>query len=244
LYQFPATALVGVLGLGDLWHKERAIAVLLLLIALGDVLFLLAATDPSTGGHYVWNLHYYLQLYVVFAIWVAAGFRWAEVRWRRVGRTVLVATVLMTLVLPVIVYAIAPAAAQPFTDNLPGFRPLPGRDNLPYVLSPWKHGETGARAYGESILSWLPPNSVIFADYSIWALVRYLHVVEDMRPDIQLIRLPFGGKGKQLPLILEYQDQAQLFLADTYAPYYDVEDIRQSFNLVPSGPIYRLVPTR
>jgi hypothetical protein len=40
-----------------------------------DIVFLLAAIDPRTGGHYVCNLHYYLQGYVVFAIWIAVGFR-------------------------------------------------------------------------------------------------------------------------------------------------------------------------
>jgi hypothetical protein len=64
LYQFPLTVLPGLLGLRALGWRMRPEAWMLGLVALGDVLFLLAATDPRTGGEYWWNLHYYLQMYV------------------------------------------------------------------------------------------------------------------------------------------------------------------------------------
>jgi hypothetical protein len=169
---------------------------------------------------------------------MAAGFQFF---WNRyVKGTVYrqAAVVALTLLLPILVYAVAPQVARTFISNLPDFRLLPGRDNLTYVLSPWKRQETGAREFGEEILSALPPDSVFFADYSIWAIVNYLQVVENARPDVGLVKL---DSENQPATILSYRSYPDLFLADTYR-YYDLEGIQQHFEIVPEGPIYRLVP--
>ncbi|HLF28887.1 MAG TPA: DUF2723 domain-containing protein [Anaerolineae bacterium] len=240
LYQFFLVAPIGLIGLRKSWALDRPAAFLLSLIALGDVAFLLGATDPRTGGDYVWNLHYYLQLYVVFALWSAIGF--ARL-WPRLsqGRLHLVFSMLLVAVLPIGVYAVAPALARPFTANLPGFRELGGRDNLAYVLSPWKHTETGARTFGESILATLPPHAFFFADYGIWTLIHYLQVVERARPDVTLVQLPGVDSGQQLPLILAHRDAGLLFLGDVNR-YYDLAAIQAHFDVVAAGPIYRLTP--
>lgn len=238
LYQFPFTFFPGFLGLRQMMIRQKGPEKWLLgLAALGNVLFLLAALDPRAGGEYWWNLHYYLQTYVVFALWIAVGL---AAFWPRIAsrKRFLTAAILLTIALPILLYTLAPTLARPFTSNLPGFRPLPGRDNLTYVLSPWKHHETGARILGERILEALPPDSVLFADYSIWAVVNYLQVVEGARPDVELVKLP--GRSAQVPLILQYQDHPRLFLADLYR-YYDIEGIRQHFDILPYGPVYQLV---
>jgi len=238
LYQFPVAFLAGFLGLRQMTREERPEKWLLGLAVLGNVLFLLSALDPRAGGVYWWNLHYYLQTYVVFALWIAVGL---AALWPCIAsqKRTLVGAVLLIAVLPILLYALAPTIARPLISNLPGFRPLPGRDNLTYVLSPWKHRETGARVLGEQILESLPRDSVLFADYSIWAIVRYLQVVEGARRDVELVRLP--GLPAQVPLILQYRSRPYLFLADLYR-YYDVEGIQRYFAVTPYGPIYRLVP--
>ena len=125
---------------------------------------------------------------------------------------------------------------------MPGFRTLPGRDNFIYVLSPWKFNETGARPMGENILSSLPPNSVLFADYSLWAVVRYLHEVEGLRPDVNIIELPTVPSGQQLPTIRAYSPAKQVFLADNYARYYDLSAIQVFYDIAPTGAVYHLIP--
>ena len=235
LYQFPATFLPGFLGLRRLGQRMKPEAWMLGLAALGNVLSLLASVDPRAAGGYWWNIHQYLLTYVIFALWIAAGFALLWPRWSA-RNAYLAAVLLLTVALPILLYAMAPQVARPFVSNLPGFRPLPGRDNLTYVLSPWKHRETGAREFGERILNALPPDSVLFADYSIWAVVRYLQVVEGARPDVELVQLT----GDQVSLILQYQDCPLLFLADVYR-YYDLEGIGQYFEIQPAGPVYRLV---
>ena len=235
LYQFPVTFLPGFLGLRRLGQQMKPEAWLLGLAALGNILSLVASVDPRAAGGYWWNIHQYLLTYVVFALWIAAGLAslWPQLSTTRAR---LATTLVLTVALPILLYALAPQVARPFVSNLPGFRPLPGRDNLTYVLSPWKHRETGAREFGERILSALPPDSVLFADYSIWAVIRYLQVVEGARPDVELVQLT----GNQASLILQYQDRPHLFLADVYR-YYDLEGIGRYFEIQPAGPVYRLI---
>jgi len=237
VYQFPVTFVVGLLGLYRLWRHDRTAALLIGLVIAGTTLFMLAATDPTVGGPYVWNLHYYLQAYVVFAVAMAVGFQelWARLS-RRHQRAGLIA---VSVLLPIVLYAAAPVLARRALSRVPDFRPLAGRDNFAYVLSPWKQSEDGARQFGRAVLSALPPNGVLFADYSIWAVIRYLQDVEGQRSDIELVEL--HGQATQVSTILSYRDRRPLFLADTYR-YYDLDGIRRHFQIVPTGPIYRLRP--
>jgi hypothetical protein len=238
LYQFPVTVPVAALGARRLGRSQPREAWLLGLVAAGDVLFLLGATDPRTGGDYVWNLHYYLQAYIVVTLLMAVGLvaLWPRLTATR-GRRL--ATLALAVALPVAAYAVAPIAARPLVAGLPGFRELPGRDNLRYVLSPWKHNETGARDLGESLLAALPPHSRLFADYSLWAIINYLQRVEGARPDVQLFNLT--TPVPQLTLIQQHADSDALYLADVNR-YYDLAAIESAFELVPAGPVYRLVP--
>lgn len=79
-YQFPLTLAIGGLGLYVLWRRDRAVAMLIALAVAGTVAFLFGALDPRAGGVYVWNLHYYLQAYLFFALAIAAGL---DVVWER-----------------------------------------------------------------------------------------------------------------------------------------------------------------
>lgn len=239
LYQFPLTSAVGVAGLFHLWRRDRAAAAAIALIIVGTVAFLLGALDPEVGGVYVWNLHYYLQAYVVFALAMAPAFEVLWMRWCSGHYFRRVAVAAATVVAPIVLYAATPAIARRFVHNLPDFRPLPGRDNLAYVLSPWKQNEDGARAYAEGMLQALPAGAVLFADYGPWAVLRYLQVVEHARPDIDVVHLE--TEKTQVPMMLRYEGKPNLFLADTYR-YYDLDGIRQHFEIVAAGPIYRLIP--
>ena len=237
IYQFPLAIVFGVGGLVHSWRGDRAVATMLTLVALGDVAFLLGATDPRTGGEYVWNLHYYLQVYVVVALWIAIGcealLRFVRTRWQHVVVS------MACVAVPIAGYAVAPIVARSVLANVPGFRQLAGRDNLTYVLSPWKHHERGARAFGEALLNALPRDSILFADYSIWSMVNYLQVVEQARPDVTLVRLPGPGAGRQLPLLLGARGAGAMFLSDVNR-YYDMGEIESRFAVTPAGPVYRL----
>jgi hypothetical protein len=238
IYQFLLLVPLIAIGLWQSWKHDRVAAALLSLAAFGDVAFLLGATDPRTGGDYVWNLHYYLMLYVVSALWLAYGLSawWPRLTQSNLRRAILIGVV---VAVPVLSYALAPVLARPLLSNLPGFRQIGGRDNLAYVLSPWKHTETAARPFATDILDALPAHSVLFADYSIWSMVNYLQVVENARPDVRVMQLPGAGQDQQLPLLLAHQGVGEMYLADTNR-YYDTDVIRSHFDLIPAGPIYFL----
>jgi hypothetical protein len=241
-YQFPLTIVLGFIGLFRMRSSQPRKWWLLLLVCAGDVAFLLGATDPRTGGDYVWNLHYYLQVYVISSLWISIGFEYAIAHFRqRRAKWLSFALAGATLIVPVVCYAVSPMVARVALRDLPGFRPLPGRDNYVFALSPWKFQETGARELGESMLAALPEGSVFFADYSLWSIVRYLQVVEGQRPDVSLVNLPLSGGG-QVETIAEYaKDYHSLYLADVWR-YYDIEGIEVYFDIVLTPPVYRLVP--
>lgn len=236
-YQFFFAAVAGIMGAIWFWRRDRAAFWLVMLSLLGTFLFLLAATYGAVGGPYIWNLHYYLQTYVPFALLIAGGLAALCERrpdWFALPRVAALAAAL--LLVPITVYALAPVAARPFLADIPDFRPLPGRDNLVYVLSPWKQQETGARLLGERVLDYLPPDSTYIADYSIWAVIRYLMVVENQRPDIRLVLL----EGDQAAVVAAADQGGPLFLADTYR-YYDLAAIERTYTVEPAGPAYRLL---
>lgn len=238
-YQFPLTALAGVLGLVYLWRHDRVVAGCILLSLAGTFLFMLSAIDPqaASGGTYIWNLHYYLQAYVIYTFAIAAGFLVLWQTWCATSIYRKSAVVALALVLPVVLYAIAPVLVSPFMTDIPDFRPLPGRDNLRYVLTPWKQFETGPREYADGIVQALPPNSYLFADYGAYWVVKYLQVAEHVRPDITVVELTSANQPQTL---LQYKNQPNVFLADVYR-YYDLPGIEKYYTIVPDGPIYRLV---
>ncbi len=237
IYQYPVTVLAGLAGLYVLWRQDRNVFWLIALSIFGTFLFLFAAADPAAGNVYVWNLHYYLQAYVPFAIAIAAGiyYLWKKLalwRWQK-----LALTLVCIFAVPVAVYAISPTLVRYVWSDVPDFRPLPGRDNFTYVLSPWKQNETGARTFGEQILQQLPGNSTLFADYSIWTIINYMQIVEHARPDVTLVELTTN----QVDTINQHRSQPNLFMADTYQ-YYDIDNISKSYDIVPHGTIYQLIP--
>src|SRR5260221_924621 len=120
VYQFPVTFIGSAAGLRQMWRAQRPEAILLGLVALGDVMFILGATVPSTSGDYRWKLHYYLPTYVVVALRLAAGpMAFLPQISRSAAR--LAGVALLTLGLPVVVYLLAPSLARPFVEGLPGF---------------------------------------------------------------------------------------------------------------------------
>jgi len=238
VYQFPLTFIPGLVGLYVLRKTDLPLALNILLIILGTFLFLLAAAEPGVGSVYVWNLHYYLQAYVVFAIAIAVGFKALENSWKPDNLLKVCKSIGFIVVVPVFLYALAPNIAPIVWTEVPDFRPLPGRNNFEYVLSPWKQNETGAREFGVSVLDSLPTKSILIADYSIWAVIRYLQVVDGYRRDVNLIKLP--GYGDQVELVLKYKDCSDVYFPDTYR-YYNLEEIDKYFMIIPEGRIFRLV---
>ena len=81
-------------------------------------------------------------------------------------------------------YMAVPAAANALGIDLVQARSLPYRDNQTYFLNPNKHGEDGARRFATEAFQVARPSAVIFADYTPYSVLRYVQLVEGVRPDV------------------------------------------------------------
>ena len=236
-YNFLLLTLVGIVGWCWLLRQDRSFAVMLLLMFAGDVAFVLIPTDPPVMMHW----HLYHPAYVAFIYPVGFGVsrlikRWGDSPRRRLAwATAIIAPVLLTyfLAAPFVVRAAG------ITERL-GVRDLTGRDTVAFLFIPSKAGDFGARQYGEAALNALPPHAVIYADWTPYAVLWYLQAVEGRRTDVALRELPSDE-----PLLAVVNREVALghdvYLADNNR-YYSPELLASTYDIVPLGPIYRLVP--
>jgi hypothetical protein len=116
-------------------------------------------------------------------------------------------------------------------------RGLPGRD-LSFFLWPPKHGHMGARRFAEGAFNTMPEGSVILGDWTPAQPLRYLKEVEGVRPDVTVALLG-AGHGQQAPFLEREARERPVFLA-AVDRYYDMEQIRRLFDVLPTGPVYLL----
>ncbi len=238
-YQFFLTLLVVAVGVRVVL-VQRPLAALFFLLVILDVAFVFAWL-PGTPrlGDYAQNWHFYLPSYMVLAVLAGLG---AARLWTRLTTERACALGAIALVLPIVAYAAAPRLARGVITRL-DLRTLPGRDNAAYLLSPWKQGEHGARAFGTATLRALSPHAVLLADYSIYWVVRYLHDVEGVRKDVTLIELAAPpALDQQTSVVLHAAGMgAPLYIADNNR-YYNIAAFEHAFRIVPTAPVYRLLP--
>jgi hypothetical protein len=187
-YQFPSVSLLlAAGGIFALVRERRDVALLLLLaIVLNAGAFIRHTVWPSAGGSkYV----FYIADYVIFAIFCCIGAdkvleriatRQGGARRQALGFAILMAAA----VVPPLFYSAMPTLARKAGVDLVQARSLPYRDNNRFFLNPNKHGEDGARRFAEEALQAAKPMGVIFADYTPYAVFRYLQVVDGLRPDV------------------------------------------------------------
>ena len=70
--------------------------------------------------------------------------------------------------------------------------------------------------------------------------MRYVQAVEGGRPDVRLEMIN-AGDGRQLTFLRAQSAATPLFLADiSPPPYYEIDDIRECFDIEVVGVVYRL----
>ncbi len=232
VYQYPLGLIAAAAGIVSLWRHRRA-AAWFLILAFGVPALL--ALNFHVRDQYV----FYLPAYLVVAILVGAG---AAALWdaltalRPAARAALLALALLAT--PVALYAVAPRIAGELGKEILSMREIPGRD-IGFFLWPPKNGYTGALRFVEGAFSVMPEKSVLLADWTLSQPIRYMQRVEKRRRDIRVKHLA-AGKGRQVPYLLEKSARFTIFIAAADR-YYDMEGIRRHFDVVPAGPIFRLV---
>jgi len=231
LYQFPAALFVALLALPAVARRGRAAAWLLGLAYLSNTCFTLSF---HVNDQFV----FYLPGYLVLAILAGVG---ASAILGRMGAGGLwparAALAIAFVALPVTLYAAAPAIFRSFP--VLSVRAMPGRDPS-FFLWPPKNGYTGARDFAEDALAVMPEGAAILAEWTSAQPILYLQGAEGAREDVTVKQLG-AGWGLQVPWLAEQSRRRELFIAGT-GPYFDMKEIEESFEVVPAGPIFRLVP--
>jgi len=235
--QFPSPAIVvAVKGVRESF-RFRPLAICLLLVFVANVGAVLKFTTPDT---YV----FYMLAYFVCAFWIALGAKGLlEWRWPRARafRAALAAGLLLaTVAMPVAAYVAAPRLLPKvgITAARLGMKEIPGRPALKYFLCPSKRGYHGARNFAEAAFRELAPNAAIIADHTMLQPMLYLQATEKARPDVHPIELYLQ---EQVPFALAQSKERPVYVART-EPYYDLAGLKQHFEVVPAGVIFRLVP--
>ena len=252
IYQFPIFGiLIGFIGIIRLLNREKKTAIFLLMIILVNGLFFIKTTSwQSLGGT---KYTFYLSDYIVFSIFLGYGsdilFKWAD---KIIDRTKLMTgtlkikyifdmfVIVLFLSLTILFYHTMPYIVDRSNIDLLHARHLKYRDNERFFLNPNKKGYYGDRQLGEEMLKLAKKDSIIFADYTIYAILNYLKTIENRRPDIHLL---YSGSNmeliKEFDKIKKKNPEISIYLADMNH-YYNLKGIEGKYSVKPIGPFYKI----
>jgi hypothetical protein len=243
-YQFPSLALpLGVIGIRALLRDRPAAAALLLLtVAVNAGTFIRQTGFQSAGtGKFV----FYISDYVVFGVFVAVGateaLAWLTRRSRSQHRVWGLATLATVAMMPPAVYATVPVLAHAAGVDLVKGSRLPYRDNHRFFLNPNKHGEDGARRFATEAFQVAKPRAVIFADATPYEVLRYLQLVEHVRPDV-LVRSPrFFDDLVKVEWVADGKGPRPIYVARLAPEDYDLTRLGGGYQMVAAGPIFEVI---
>jgi hypothetical protein len=236
--QFPGPALVlATLGLVRVrTHPEIVISTAIITALIGLVVITHRVPDQAV---------FWLPVYLMVALWVGLGAHAVLARWEASGgrlreRLTGLALTGTLVTIPVVTYAsgVGLLPALGVDGNTLGIRDIPGRPALSYFLWPPKNGYLGARDFALAALNGLAPGATIIADYTVAEPMRYLQAVDGVRLDVHVAVV---GAGQQVEYALAEARRTTVYLALT-EPYYDIEGLRDHFDIIPTDGAFRLDP--
>lgn len=235
--QFVGLAgLLGVWGLVDIWRQRRTDPrpgpwLVLLVFYATTVLF---AISYRVNDQFV----FFLPGYLAFALFVGRGWdALLRVAWFGSRIWLQMAAVVLLIAVPIGLYFGAASGLSAVGANPLGVRELPGRDPNFFFLYPAKRGDIGASVYGRGALDDLPPGSLLIADHTPLEPLRYLQVVEGVRPDVTLVKIEPGDDLALLVAALP--EDTAVFLADDDPRYYNLAHLSGA-RLEPHGVVFAL----
>jgi hypothetical protein len=238
-YEFPVAGLVvGLWGFDRLRRRDpRAAALVGIAIVVNAGVFINNTWWPSPGStKYV----FYIQDYTLFAILVGYG-AWEGVqRWSREMPSFVPILAAVLLSVPIVAYCLAPLVLERSGIDLLRARHLPYRDATIYFLTPSKRGDDSARRFGEAALAAVEPGAALVGDYTPRSVLEYLQRAHGMRRDVLLLA-PAGPWGPidLAPLVARHAGRP-IYLAGMEARYYNINTLREQFDFIPIGSLYRL----
>lgn len=235
LLQFPSPALI-IMGVGIYNSKTRLpLAFCLIFIWAANIVSLVNVNFPDK---YV----FYMLSYFVGAIWVGLGAKtiihWLASKTPMLEKRATYSLMLTLLLCPILAYHLAPQILPilGITSKQLGIREIPERPALTFFLSPSTRGYQGAHVFAQNVLTSLPQNATIIADYTVVQPMLYLQTIENVRPDVNIVDIK---KRNQVEFVSNHPPEQPLFLALT-KPYYDIEGISKHFSIVQEEFAYKL----
>ncbi|GAK49589.1 hypothetical protein U14_00812 [Candidatus Moduliflexus flocculans] len=241
LYQFPCAIVCGVFGIQPLWKKDRLLSYSLLFLFTSNTAFAMT---------YFLQRQFALLIasYLVFAVWIAAGFE-ALLEWRPFITLKKQIAILLLLVLsPVAVYMIFPRVYKMTGIHLLNIRNLPYRDSIEYFFTPSKRHLVGAYQYAKDVFDRVDNNAIIFSDFNIAMALQYYQEVYNVRPDVTIMQvidsIYFSSSNpvEELTALIHQHQTHPLYFADTYEPYYFISQLENTFKFEAIGAIVKIHP--
>jgi hypothetical protein len=242
-YQFPAIGFSLIfIGVFALFRKDRIVALfLLLLIAVNAFFFLSFGPGIERTTKYT----FYISDYAIFSILIGYGSMTFINYLKNKGYPLIkLSSIGMALIilLPLFLYNITPYASKALRIDLLHARTIPYRDNETYFLNPSKRGYTGAVRYAEEALNTATLDSIIIADFTPLSVLRYYQVVKGVRRDISIILS--GPYSENIPYntVATNYGKRDIYLADMENGYYRILELRDKYDFVPVGVLYKVTP--
>ena len=238
VYSFPPwTALMGLLGLAELFRRQRYVFGLIfpLFVLYSALVVTLQLPAPLAA---------YVPAWVLISI--AVGYGWWKVLADGGWRDYVLALVLSLS--PVLIYRAAPWAVERL-----GQEPRAGSflslsfevpyDPLTHLLNPDRRNSPDARAFAQAALGELPPGSRVVAvsreGELFLAPLRYLAEVEKVGPEVSFATVTPSDESQ----LREWasNEEEPLFLVGLHPPNPIVERLLDRYHLVPVGPFFRVL---
>jgi hypothetical protein len=158
------------------------------------------------------------------------------------------------VLVPIWLYAYIPRALKSMGVSEQRFGVYPigtgARDTIAYFLNPNKRGDDSAARFGRSTLEKLAPDALVFTpkttDQEAYVILRYVQLIEGMRPDVRLDLLLFEPPDDITQALYE-QVMTQkgcrpMYISSLNPRGFPLERLRGEFEIVPEANLFRLIP--
>ena len=241
-YQFPVIGFSLIfIGIVALFRKDRIVAIFLLLL-IGVNAFFFLSFGPGTERTTKYT--FYISDYAVFSILIGYGSMTFINYLKNKGYSLIkLSSIGMALIilLPLLLYNITPYASKSLEIDLLHARTLPYRDNETYFLNPSKRGYTGAARYAEEALNTASLDSIIIADFTPYTVLKYFQQVRGIRNDISVIDSGDNRENTTQKVVSNYYGKRDIYLASMEKGYYKIGRLKNEYDFVPEGVLYKVV---
>jgi hypothetical protein len=255
MYQFtPVGVALGLYGFVVLKRRKRQVFWFLLALMVVHLLF---SANYSPSDQFNFHLPSFLIFALAITFGVAGLFQALDILLRRHNAlrwaTSLALPACLVLA-PIWLYAYLPGAlkSRGVSELQFGVYPIGtgARDTLAYFLNPNKRGDDSAARFGRSTLEELAPHALVFTpkttDQEAYVILRYVQLIEGVRPDIRLDLLLFEPADDITQALYE-QAIAQkgcrpIYITSLNPRSYPLERLGGEFEIIPEANLFRLLP--